>query len=78
MALLNDSGSTTAAPLNSYSRYISVVYAIYVRELDSIKLADEFRYERYTEKTQAYKALADKADTINRYLILEEYSVLDG
>ena len=69
--------STTAAPINQFDRYISVAYAIYVRELDNIILADEFRYERFIEKADAYKALSQRGTTINRYLILEEYSVLD-
>lgn len=77
MADLDTSSSLSSAPLNQYSRYIAVAYAIYVRELDSIKLADEFRYERFIEKTDAYAALADRADGTNQYLIFEEYTVLD-
>lgn len=69
--------SLTAAPINRFQRYIAVVYAIYERDLDQLVLSDTFKYERFTEKELAYSALADRGNSISRYVILEEHTVLD-
>lgn len=58
-------------------RFVNFRYIIFVRVLDTMTVADEFRYERFVTEEQAIKALAERGDLMKKYVIIKEYSIIN-
>lgn len=58
-------------------RFVNFRYVIFERVLDTMKVAEEFRYERYISEELAVAALSERGDLMKRYVIIKEYAVIN-
>lgn len=58
------------------ARFVNHRFVIFERVLDTMKVDDEFRYERFVTEDLAIKALAERGDMAKRYVIIKEYAIV--
>lgn len=61
---------------NALPRYVGFQYVIYERVLNSLVISEDFRYQRFVEEEDALNALSASGNSVKKYVVLKEYSII--